>query len=97
MAWPIATYQKLYIKYCQKALSSFQIRTISENLSNKSKNFLQTFTENDFCQKISIPIINDNQYNPDTDFYMILKNPSGNAALGDPSVTRITIIDDDSK
>ena len=55
------------------------------------------FTESDFVQKISVPIINDNQYNPDTDFYVILKNASGDASLGDPSVTRITIIDDDSK
>ena len=53
--------------------------------------------EEDFQQKICIPIINDNQYNPDTDFYVILKNTSGDAALGDPSVTRVTIIDDDSK
>ena len=58
--------------------------------------FVQVFTEYDFVQQITVPIINDNQYNPDTDFYVILKNPSGDASLGDPSVSRVTIIDDDS-
>ena len=31
------------------------------------------------------------------DFYLILKNPEGGAGLGDPSVTRVTIIDDDGE
>ncbi|XP_076803796.1 sodium/calcium exchanger 1-like isoform X1 [Clavelina lepadiformis] len=53
------------------------------------------FTEEDFVQTINIPIINDDQYFPDTDFYIILKNPSNDASLGDPSVARVTIIDDD--
>jgi len=59
--------------------------------------FSQIFTEKSFRETIRIPIINDNQYYPDTDFYVILKHPTGDAALGDPSVTRVTIIDDDSK
>ena len=46
---------------------------------------------------ISIPIINDNQYEADVDFYVILKNAHGGAGIGDPSVTRITIVDDDGK
>uniref|UniRef100_H2XSK5 Calx-beta domain-containing protein n=1 Tax=Ciona intestinalis TaxID=7719 RepID=H2XSK5_CIOIN len=53
------------------------------------------FPEDTYVQSISIPIINDDQYYPDTDFYVILKNPSGDATLGDPSVSRVTIIDDD--
>ena len=57
----------------------------------------QLFGDNDYIQQITIPIIDDNQFNPNTDFYVILKNPSGDVLLGDPSVTRISIIDDDSK
>lgn len=53
------------------------------------------FKETEYCKTISITIINDNQYEADVDFYMLLKNPSSEAGLGDPSVTRITIIDDD--
>ena len=48
-------------------------------------------------KQIEIRLVDDNQYNPGADFYVILKNPRGEAALGDPSVARVTIIDDDSK
>lgn len=41
--------------------------------------------------------MNDNEFEPDTDFYIILKNPEGESGLGDPSITRVTIIDDDGK
>ncbi|GFS07622.1 sodium/calcium exchanger 3 [Elysia marginata] len=53
------------------------------------------FQENEYRKVISIPIINDNQYEADVDFYVILKNAHGGAGIGDPSVTRITIVDDD--
>ncbi|XP_066273845.1 sodium/calcium exchanger 1-like isoform X3 [Branchiostoma lanceolatum] len=55
------------------------------------------FKETEYRKKIKIPIINDNQYQADKDFYVILKSPSPgeDAALGDPSVARVTIIDDD--
>lgn len=46
-------------------------------------------------KKVRVPIVNDDQYTADKDFYVFLKNPSANASCGDPSVTRITIIDDD--
>ena len=46
---------------------------------------------------VTIPIINDNDYEPDKEFYIILKNPEGEAALGDPSITRAMIIDDDGR
>ena len=58
---------------------------------------IQLFGDNDYEKQITIPVIDDNQFNPDTEFYVILKNPTGDAYLGDPSVTRVTIIDDDSK
>ena len=48
-------------------------------------------------KKITIPIVNDNQYENNMDFYVILKNPDGGGALGDPSLTRVTIIDDDGQ
>ncbi|XP_076443822.1 sodium/calcium exchanger 2-like isoform X2 [Babylonia areolata] len=54
-----------------------------------------TFNENEYKKSITIPIINDNQYEADVDFYIILKNPTGGAGLGDPSISRITIVDDD--
>ena len=58
----------------------------------------QTFAESESIKTISIPIINDNQYEADVDFYVILKNPVGqNAAIGDPSIARVTIIDDDGE
>ncbi|KAL5004041.1 hypothetical protein ScPMuIL_017497 [Solemya velum] len=53
------------------------------------------FTENEFKKTITIDIINDNQYEADADFYIILKNAKGGSGLGDPSVTRVTIVDDD--
>ena len=46
---------------------------------------------------VTIPIINDNDYEPDKEFYIILKNPEGEAALGDPSIARAMIIDDDGR
>lgn len=57
----------------------------------------QIFKETEWKKSISIPIVNDNQYENDMDFYVILKNPGGDAGLGDPSVCRITVIDDDGK
>ncbi|XP_033634771.1 sodium/calcium exchanger 3-like [Asterias rubens] len=53
------------------------------------------FNEMEWHKKITIPIVNDNQYENNMDFYVILKNPDGGGALGDPSLTRVTIIDDD--
>lgn len=55
----------------------------------------QVFNSDEYKKTISIPIVNDFEFEPDTDFYIILKNPEGDAGLGDPSVTRVTIIDDD--
>ena len=55
----------------------------------------QVFEPTEYKKSISIPIINDNQYEADVDFYIILKTPSGEASLGDPNVARVTIIDDD--
>ena len=53
------------------------------------------FSESEYRKSITIPIINDMQYEADVDFYVILKNPSGEAGISDPNITRITIIDDD--
>ncbi|XP_050401664.1 sodium/calcium exchanger 2 isoform X2 [Patella vulgata] len=53
------------------------------------------FKENEYKRTLLIPIINDNQYEADVDFYVILKNPKGGGGLGDPSVSRVTIVDDD--
>ena len=58
---------------------------------------LKVFKETEWRKTITVPIVNDNQYESDMDFYLILKNPEGGAGLGDPSVTRVTIIDDDGK
>ncbi len=56
---------------------------------------IQVFTENETKKTISVPIINDDQYEADVDFYVLLKKPEGEAEIGDPSVCRVTIIDDD--
>ncbi|XP_071964302.1 sodium/calcium exchanger 3-like isoform X2 [Antedon mediterranea] len=55
------------------------------------------FAEDESRKSISIPIINDNEYENDMEFYVILKNPEGESVegLGDPSIARVTIIDDD--
>ncbi|XP_035826094.1 sodium/calcium exchanger 2-like, partial [Aplysia californica] len=55
----------------------------------------QVFQENEYKKTVTVPIINDNQYEADVDFYVILKNPHGGTGIGDPSVTRVTIVDDD--
>ena len=57
--------------------------------------FFQVFKENEYRKTIAVSIINDNQFENDVDFYIILKNPNGGSGLGDPSVARITIVDDD--
>ena len=59
--------------------------------------WFQTFAEDEEKKSLSVPIINDNQYEADVDFYVILKNAAGTAGIGDPSVARITIIDDDGE
>jgi len=46
---------------------------------------------------LSIPIINDNQFENDVTFYIVLKNAGGGAGIGDPSVAMVTIVDDDGK
>ena len=56
---------------------------------------LQTFKENEYRQSILLDIINDNQFENDCDFYIILKNPLNGTSLGDPNITRVTIVDDD--
>ncbi|ESO92661.1 hypothetical protein LOTGIDRAFT_162582 [Lottia gigantea] len=53
------------------------------------------FKDTEYKRTLLIPIINDNQYEADVDFYVILKNPKGGGGLGDPSVSRVTIVDDD--
>ncbi|XP_064647544.1 sodium/calcium exchanger 1-like isoform X2 [Lineus longissimus] len=53
------------------------------------------FMENEYRKAIAIPIINDLQYEADTEFYIILKNPGGDGGIGEPSIARVTIIDDD--
>ena len=59
--------------------------------------FLQTCKDTEYRQSITIHIINFNQFENDCDFYAILKNTTNGTFLGDPSVTRITIVDDDGK
>lgn len=54
-----------------------------------------TFKDTEYRQTISLDIINDNQFENDCDFYVILKNATSGTSLGDPSVTRITVVDDD--
>ena len=57
----------------------------------------QLFRDGETIKTISIPIINDFQYEADVDFYVTLKNPigSGAIAVGEPSIARVLIIDDD--
>ncbi|KAI0224366.1 Sodium/calcium exchanger 3 [Lamellibrachia satsuma] len=57
---------------------------------------LLEFKDTESIKTISIPIINDNQYEADVDFYVTLKNARGlDASVGDPNIARVTIIDDD--
>lgn len=55
------------------------------------------FKETEYQKTVTIPIINDNQYEADVDFYVILKNATGDSGIGDPSIARVTIIDDDGE
>lgn len=57
----------------------------------------QTFKEDEYRKTISIPIVNDNQFESDVMFYILLKNPTPGTGTGDPSVATVTIVDDDSK
>ena len=59
--------------------------------------FFQIFNENEDRKSISVPIIDNNQFDDDTEFYIILKNPVGGKGVGDPSVATVTIFDDDGK
>ena len=74
------------------AEKSFHLMT-----SSWMSSMLQVFKETEYRKTITIPIINDNQYEADVDFYVILKNPQGDAGLSDPNITRVTIIDDDGR
>ena len=58
---------------------------------------LQTFNENEYRKLITVPIIKGSEYEADVDFYVILKNPAGGAGLADPSIARVTIVDDDGQ
>lgn len=58
---------------------------------------LQVFKETEYKKTVSIPIINDNQFENDVTFYIVLKNAEGGAGIGDPSVAMVTIVDDDGK
>lgn len=53
------------------------------------------FKETEYKKTVSIPIINDNQFENDVTFYIVLKNAGGGAGIGDPSVAMVTIVDDD--
>ena len=57
----------------------------------------QIFGETEDRKSITIPIVDNNQFDDDTEFYIILRNPLGGRGLGDPSVATVTIIDDDGK
>lgn len=54
------------------------------------------FAENEYKKTVTIPIIQDNQYTGNADFFILLKNPSSGAGIGDPSVGRVNIVDDDA-
>ncbi|XP_020621334.1 sodium/calcium exchanger 2-like [Orbicella faveolata] len=54
-----------------------------------------SFKPGDIKKTLTITIIHHDGYALDKDFYVILKNPVGSAELGEPNLTRITIIDDD--
>ncbi|XP_071167592.1 sodium/calcium exchanger 2-like isoform X13 [Mytilus edulis] len=54
------------------------------------------FAENEYKKTVTIPIIQDNQYTGNADFFILLKNPSTGAGIGDPSVGRVNIVDDDA-
>jgi len=54
-----------------------------------------TFSNNETDKVVSIPIVNDGQNEPDETFNFKLNNP-GNAVLGSPNSSVITVIDDDA-
>ena len=55
----------------------------------------QSFKPGDTKKMLTITIIHHGGYALEKDFYVILKNPVGSVELGEPNLTRITIIDDD--
>ena len=56
---------------------------------------LQTFKPGDTKKSLTITLIHHEGYMQEKDLYVLLKNPTGKAELGEPNLTRITIIDDD--
>ncbi|XP_053406254.1 sodium/calcium exchanger 2-like isoform X4 [Mercenaria mercenaria] len=54
------------------------------------------FKEDEYRKTISVPIVNDNQFENDVMFYILLKNPTPGTGTGDPSVATVTIVDDDN-
>ena len=52
----------------------------------------QVFREDEYRKQIPINITTEGRTIHTVDFFLILKNPSGNAGLGDPSVAHIVII-----
>jgi hypothetical protein len=58
---------------------------------------LQNFQPGATKHILRIPIVQHDDYTKDKEFYVILKNPTppNSVDLGEPSLTRVTIIDDD--
>ncbi|XP_060551494.1 sodium/calcium exchanger 2-like isoform X6 [Ruditapes philippinarum] len=72
-----------------------------EGTAKTAKDFRYTsdtliFKEDEYRKTISIPIVNDNQFENDVMFYVLLKNPTPGTGTGDPSVATVTIVDDDN-
>lgn len=57
----------------------------------------QEFLPDEYRKTIQIPIIDDHQWDPTAEFYILLHTPEGDSGLGYPSIAKVSIIDDDSK
>ncbi|KAL8625458.1 hypothetical protein ACOMHN_018603 [Nucella lapillus] len=52
------------------------------------------FAESEVSKTIKVPIVQGKEPGSEVDFYVILKNPTGGGALGDPSIARVSVMDD---
>lgn len=72
-----------------------------EGHAKAQKDFAHTagalvFSEDEYCKRIYIPIINNSNDDEDTtkDFYVVLKDPCPDTALGDPTVAHVSFMKD---
>jgi Ca2+-binding RTX toxin-like protein len=55
------------------------------------------FADGEISKTVTIPIVNDNQFEPDETISLALTNPTGGATIGTQNIATLTIVNDDTR